>query len=183
MSHRHDIERRTKELTAVLAGGNLSFVTAESCTGGQLSALLAGDAELGPHLERGFTAYSLDAKCELLGVDRSDAERSDAVNPEVAEAMARGALASSHADIAIAITGFCGPQQEDEEVGLVYLACVDTGGGCAAQECHFGDLGRQQVLDHAVATALAMMTDTARNLRQGVQNVTTLAAATGDRSR
>lgn len=183
MSHRHDIERRAKELMAALAGSDLRFATAESCTGGQLSALLAGDAELGPHLERGFTAYSLDAKCELLGVDRSDAERCDAVNPEVAEAMAKGALAGSRADIAIAITGFCGPQQEKEEVGLVYLACIDTGGRCIAQECHFGDLGRQQVLDHAVTAALAMMTDTARNLRQGLQSVSTLEAATPDRSR
>ncbi len=135
----------------------MSFAIAESCTGGQLAGLFAADAALGPHLDRGFVVYSTDAKCELLGVDRADAERSKAVNSEVAEAMAAGALARSRADIAIGITGFCGPQEADEEVGLVYLACASRSGPPVLQECHFGDIGRQRVLDHAVAGALTLL--------------------------
>lgn len=73
--------------------------------------------------------------------------------------MAAGALAQSRADFAIALTGFCGPQEKDEEVGLVYLACAARDGRRFTQECHFGDIGREAVLDHAVATALAMMTE------------------------
>jgi competence/damage-inducible protein CinA C-terminal domain len=162
-----DIDSRAAELARLLAEGELSFATAESCTGGQLAAVLAGDAVLGPHLERGFVVYSADAKCELLGVDRDDVERCEAVNSDVAAAMAKGALENSRADVAVAITGFCGPRQDDEEVGLVHLACADRAGRLAQRECHFGELGRRRVLDSAVAAALAMMidaaNDTARN--------------------
>lgn len=157
-----DIERGTARLIEALAGSELRFAVAESCTGGQLAALMARDPELGPHLERGFVVYSLDAKCELLDVDRADAEYNEAVNPKVAEAMARGALAHSHADMAIALTGFCGPQEKDEEVGLVFLACRTRDGRQFAQEYHFGDIGREAVLDHAVAAALAMMVEAVR---------------------
>lgn len=160
MSAQRDIDRLAARLAGALEGSALRWATAESCTGGQLAALMAREAALGSHLERGFVVYSVDAKCELLGVDRADAERCDAVNPEVAEAMAAGALANSSADFAIALTGFCGPQEKDEEVGLVYLACAARDGRRFAQQCHFGDIGREAVLDHAVAAALAMMIET-----------------------
>lgn len=156
------IERRKRKLARHLAGSNTRFVTAESCTGGALSGLLAGDALLGPHLERAFVAYSLDAKCELLGVPRADVERCDAVNFEVAAAMASGALDRSHADFAVATTGFCGPQEKDEEVGLVLLALDGRDGTRLRQECHFGDIGRRAVLDGAIAAALALMIEAVR---------------------
>lgn len=154
-----DVGCQAAQLAAVLRGHRLSFATAESCTGGQLAAVLAGDAALGPHLERGFVVYSADAKCEMLGVARRDVERCEAVNSDVAAAMARGALANSRADIVIAITGFCGPREGEEEVGLVHLARADRAGPMVQRECHFGDLGRRRVLDSAVAAALAMMTE------------------------
>lgn len=154
--------RQKAGLAAALRGSKIGIATAESCTGGQLAALLAGDAALGPHLERGFVAYSKDAKREQLDVPPEVAEREDAVHADAAEAMARGALANSRADLAIAITGFCGPQMGDEEVGLVYLACATKAGGLTSQECHFGDLGRERVLDHAVATALDLLTGSVR---------------------
>ncbi len=157
MSAQRDIAMHVRRLAEALRGSALRWATAESCTGGQLAALMARDVDLGSHLERGFVVYSIDAKCEQLGVDRSDAERCDAVNREVAEAMAAGALANSHADFAISLTGFCGPQEEEEEVGLVYLACHARDGRRCGQECHFGDIGREAVLDHAIVAALSMM--------------------------
>lgn len=154
------IERRTRKLARHLAGKSLRFVTAESCTGGQLAAIFAADAALGAHLERGFVAYSIDAKCEMLGVLRKAAERGGAVNPEVAAAMAAGALGKSCADIAVAITGFCGPREGREEVGLVYIG-VASADAVHVENFHFGDIGRRNVLDQAVATALQIMIDAA----------------------
>ncbi len=158
-----DIGRHATELARLLSARGLSFATAESCTGGQLAAVLAGDEVLGPHLERGFVVYSADAKCELLGVRRDDVERCEAVNSDVAAAMAKGALANSRADVAISITGFCGPRQGDEEVGLVHLASADRTGRLTHRECHFGDRGRRQVLDSAVAAGLSMMVEAVRD--------------------
>jgi nicotinamide-nucleotide amidase len=160
------IERRKAKLARRLSDRPISFVTAESCTGGRLAALFAGDATLGPHLERGYVAYSIDAKCEQLGVARGDAERNDAVNAEVAAAMAKGALNNSRADIAIAVTGFCGPQEKDEEVGLVFLACADRHDGFWDRACHFGDLGREAVIEQAVAEALTLMMEAVANGRR-----------------
>ncbi len=141
----------------------LKIVTAESCTGGQLAALLARDVRLGPHLDRGFVAYSPDAKRELLGIAAEDVERCEAVNQAVAEGLARGALARSSADLAVGITGFCGPQQSNEEVGLVYVAGATRAGGFIVNKFHFGDIGRDAVLDRCVAAALTLLADLARN--------------------
>lgn len=135
------------------------FAMAESCTGGALAALFAADSELGPHLERGFIAYSLDAKEEMLGVPRTESEPCAGVSPAVAEALARGALDRSSADYGVAITGFCGPQEAEEEVGLVYLALVPRGGPASLRECHFGDIGREKVLEQAVSEALELVID------------------------
>ncbi|KQZ77027.1 hypothetical protein ASE06_04065 [Sphingopyxis sp. Root214] len=88
-------DRPKADLIVALARTPISIATAESCTGGQLAALLAGDVSLGPHLERGFVAYSKDAKRELLDVPAEATERCDAVNAHAAEAMAGGAIWTS----------------------------------------------------------------------------------------
>ncbi|WP_326914936.1 CinA family protein [Sphingopyxis chilensis] len=165
MSLRDPVEIQTRRLAAALAGSGLRIATAESCTGGQLAALFARDVELGPSLERGFIVYSIDAKCEMLGVSRDDAERCEAVNPDVARAMAQGALDRARADVAAAITGFCGPQEKDEEVGLVYVATADRD-ALRIEEHHFGDVGRETVLGLAAGVAVAMLADAAERLGQ-----------------
>lgn len=151
-------------LKNALRGSELRVATAESCTGGQLAALFAADVELGPRLERGYVVYSLDAKCDMLGVERADAERCEGVNPEAARAMVDGALEQGRADVAVSITGFCGPQQKDEEVGLVYVATASRD-GLEIEEHHFGDIGRAAVLESAVGVALAMLADAIWKLR------------------
>ncbi len=157
------LDTQLAELAACVSGRDLRFATAESCTGGQLAAALAGHETLGPHLERGFVVYSIDAKCEMLGIDRELAERTQGVSDAVTDALASAALDKSSADIAIAITGFCGPREEDEEVGLVYLASAQRGVGLDSRVCHFGDIGRRAVLDQAVAEALAMLQSAAQS--------------------
>ncbi len=79
-------------------------------------------------------------------------------------AMAEGALERSRADVAVSITGFCGPQQDDEEVGLVFVATA-TRDAIEIEEHHFGDPGRPAVIEAAVSVALAMLTDAILKLR------------------
>lgn len=157
MSRQDQLMSQAQRLAAILAGTSISWAVAESCTGGQLAALMAREVGLGPHLDCGFVVYSFDAKHSLLGVPRTVIERNKAVNSEVALGMAQGALERSRADFAIAITGFCGPRQAKEEVGLVYIACVGRDGVQSVHDFHFGDLGRNAVLDHAVTEALIIM--------------------------
>jgi len=93
----------------------------------------------------------------MLGIARSLAERSQGVGAEVTLALAEAALDRSRADRAIAITGFCGPREADEEVGLVHFACAVRGQLPRQHICHFGDIGRRDVLDAAIAEALMLL--------------------------
>ena len=59
--------------------------------------------------EGGFVTYSDRSKCDLLGVDAALITEHGAVSEPVARAMARGAVAHSAAQVAIAVTGIAGP--------------------------------------------------------------------------
>jgi len=101
----------------------LTLVTAESCTGGMLSMLLTEVPGSSDVFERGFITYSNASKTESLGVDAGLIREHGAVSKEVAEALALGALAKSHADVAVAITGVAGPgKSEKKPAGLVFIA-------------------------------------------------------------
>lgn len=97
------------------------LTTAESCTGGMLAATCTDLAGSSVWFERGFVTYSNAAKTELLGVDAALIASHGAVSEAVARAMATGALAHSHAQVAIAVTGVAGPGggSADKPVGTV----------------------------------------------------------------
>lgn len=133
-----------------------SLATAESCTGGQLAAAIVADPEVSGALERGFVVYSLDAKCELLDLERGRVEECEGVSEDIARAMAIAALHRSRADLAVAITGFAGPREADEEVGLVHLATA-RGEETRHRELHLGEIGREEVCEQAVIAALEML--------------------------
>ena len=65
---------------------------AESCTGGLLAARLTDGPGASEWFAGGAVAYSDESKTEILGVDPELIEEHGAVSPEVAEAMADGAL-------------------------------------------------------------------------------------------
>src|SRR3954452_4500027 len=82
---------------------------AESCPGGLVSAAITeipGSSEM---FEAGYVTYSNAAKIHELKVSSEVVETFGAVSVATAWAMARGALAASDADIAVAITGVAGP--------------------------------------------------------------------------
>ncbi|MGF7147140.1 nicotinamide-nucleotide amidase [Sphingomonas zeicaulis] len=152
-----DVERMAAAVLEAACERSLRLATAESCTGGLIASLLT-DVEGASHaFERGFVVYSEEAKCELLGVAPGEIDRCGAVSREVAIAMARGALAASHADIALAVTGFAGPAKPGDEAGLVHFACAREGAPVVHREAHFGDIGRGPVRIECLRTALGMM--------------------------
>lgn len=104
------------------------LATAESCTGGLISAACTDLAGSSQWFERGFVTYSNAAKSELLGVPAALIDQHGAVSEPVARAMAEGALARSHAQVSVAVTGVAGPTggSAEKPVGTVWLAwCVD----------------------------------------------------------
>jgi nicotinamide-nucleotide amidase len=135
------------------------LVTAESCTGGLLAALLTDIVGLSHAFERGYVSYSDEAKCDLLAVERDKIDECGAVSKEVAVQMVRGALQRSGADVGVSITGFAGPAGDGNEEGLVHFACASADGEITAREEHFGAVGRDRVRIRALETALDMMED------------------------
>ncbi len=133
--------------------------TAESCTGGMVAAALTDIPGSSTVVERGFVTYSNDAKAECLGVPMALIESHGAVSEAVARAMATGALASSRADLAVAVTGIAGPggSSEDKPEGLVHFACARRGGDTAHSRIEFGAIGRDGVREASVRQALEML--------------------------
>ena len=138
--------------------GGLMVATAESCTGGLISAALTDVPGSSAAFERGFVVYSNEAKTDLLRVPPALIMRHGAVSAEVARAMARGALGESRADIAVSVTGIAGPDGGNAEkpVGLVWFGLA-TRTDVRVERRVFADGGRAFVRTRAVETALAMI--------------------------
>ena len=146
-------------IIASARAANLRLATAESCTGGLLAGLLTQIAGSSHVFERGFVTYSNEAKIELLGVDAALVATHGAVSPEVAQAMAMGALAHSRADITLSITGIAGPGggSAEKPVGLVFLGCAMSGRQPVVSRQDFGDIGRAAVRRASLVEALHML--------------------------
>jgi nicotinamide-nucleotide amidase len=137
----------------------LKVATAESCTGGLVAAALTDIAGSSDVVDRGFVTYSNQAKQEMLGVASETLRDYGAVSRQTAEAMARGAIARSNADIAVAITGVAGPSggSAGKPVGLVHFATSSRSGALTHAEMRYGDIGRANVRHRSVLQALAML--------------------------
>ena len=110
--------------------GDRMIAVAESESGG----LLAGRLTLRPGSSKwfagGVVSYSNESKVKLLGVDAELIESKGAVSPEVAEAMADGALERFGADVACSVTGVAGPDGGTEEKPVGYVCfCAKTSAG------------------------------------------------------
>jgi|SRR3989344_1783157 len=90
----------------ILTQKNWTISTAESLTAGWISATLASQSGSSAYLRGGVTAYTLDAKVALLGVDRDMAIKCNCVSSETALQMALGARKVFGTECVIAVTGY-----------------------------------------------------------------------------
>jgi nicotinamide-nucleotide amidase len=143
-----------------LIARKLMIVTAESCTGGLISAALTEVPGSSQAVFGGYVTYHNEAKAGMIGVDRELIAAHGAVSEQVARAMAEGARKTSGAAVAIAVTGIAGPGggTEGKPVGLVHFAYADDG-KTVHLEKRFGDLGRQRIREETLKTALGIVLD------------------------
>lgn len=156
------IEKRAAELIALCTSKDMMIATAESCTGGLISAALTDVAGSSAVVDRGFVTYSNQAKAEMLEVPIEHTVDPGAVSALVAEEMVAGALKNSRADLAVAVTGIAGPGggSEFKPVGLVYIAAQRKGQTAHVEECLFADEGhdtREKVRFATAQKALELM--------------------------
>lgn len=149
-----EANRLCASLALELQSRGWMLATAESCTGGLIAAHCTDLPGSSHWFERGFVSYSNAAKQDMLGVPAALIERHGAVSEAVARAMATGAVARSHAQVSIAVTGIAGPGggSDDKPVGTVWFAwCV--GSRLESERCVFaGD--RSAVREATVLHAL-----------------------------
>lgn len=138
-----------------------TIAVAESCTGGLVAAALTEVPGSSAVLDRGFVTYSNEAKTEMLGVSSDIIETFGAVSVVCAWAMATGALARSHADVAVAVSGVAGPGGGTalKPVGTVVFAFAERAGSRAAdgELIRFEGASRSEVRLQATATALRLL--------------------------
>lgn len=156
-----ELVKQAKILLDHCQARKLTVVTAESCTGGLVAAVLTDAPGASAVVEGGFVTYSNEAKTRSLGVPRELLDTFGAVSEPVARAMAEGALRASRADVSVSITGIAGPDggSEDKPVGLVHFAAAGRDGRTIHLERRFGNIGRGEVRRRSVEEALALLDD------------------------
>ena len=118
------------EQVAALLRDRRTIALGESCTAGLLAARLADPPGASAYLLGGVVAYSNEAKTEMLGVTPELIGRHGAVSPEVAEAMADGAIERMDAGLGVGVTGIAGPDGGTDEKPVGYVCiCVKVEGG------------------------------------------------------
>lgn len=152
------LEGLAAQLADALRRRSWKLAVAESCTGGGLGYLLTSLPGSSGWFERGFVTYSNTAKREMLGVTAATLSHHGAVSEPTARAMAKGALAHSHADIAVSITGIAGPGGGSlhKPVGTVCLACAVRNDTMLAMTRRFAG-ERQQVRSAAIEAAIQLL--------------------------
>lgn len=151
------------EILTLARNAGVMIATAESCTGGMVSAALTDVPGSSTVVERGFVTYTNAAKMQMLGVQAATLEAHGAVSEEVAREMALGALTHSAAQLTVAITGIAGPGgSEFKPEGRVCFATAD-GHGVTSETVDFGALGRGKVRAAATQKALDLLRNRLRS--------------------
>ncbi len=140
---------------AALKAQGLMLATAESCTGGWVAQAVTAVPGSSQWFERGFVVYTYISKREMLGVSQDTLAAHGAVSEPVVREMVAGALANSHAQIAVAVSGTAGPDGGTpyKPVGTMCLAWAVKNGEPKSTILRLkGD--REGIRREAVKTAL-----------------------------
>jgi nicotinamide-nucleotide amidase len=131
------------------------LATAESCTGGWIAEAVTMVPGSSAWFERGFVTYTYISKREMLGVKEATLEQYGAVSEHTVTEMVQGALAASHAQVAVAVSGTAGPDggTSDIPVGTVCIAWSTKGGAMRSETLHYSG-NRDQVRMQSVVRAL-----------------------------
>lgn len=154
-----ELIQRSATLLEALRRAEAKLVTAESCTGGLVAALLTHHAGSSDVTEGGLVTYSNSMKQSVLGVQADTLQQFGAVSAETVREMASGALGiAQDATHSVSISGIAGPGggSAEKPVGLVWFGTAVRGGDVRAEARIFkGD--RAAVRSQAALYALALV--------------------------
>lgn len=115
LSHKLGEQLKTKKAT---------LSTAESCTGGNISAAITAIPGSSEYFKGSIVAYSNEIKINLLHVQKTTLERHGAVSEQTVREMVKGAMESLNTEYAVATSGIAGPDggTPEKPVGTVWIA-------------------------------------------------------------
>lgn len=135
--------------------------TAESCTGGMVSAAMTDIAGSSQWFDAGFVTYSNEAKMAMLGVQDTTLLEHGAVSEQVVKEMALGAVHNSQAQFAVSISGIAGPGggSAEKPVGMVCFAVSSSESTKTETRFFTGDRAqvREAASEHAVSALLSFI--------------------------
>lgn len=148
-----------KTVADILVKRGLTFTTAESCTGGLISARIVNVSGVSAVFKGGFVTYANEAKVKLLGVKEETLTQFGAVSEQTAREMVTGAAQAMEADVAVAVTGIAGPDggTKEKPVGLVYIGYYVCG-EVHVKEYHFAG-NRTEIRENTAQTALKQLAE------------------------
>ena len=161
------VEQLAAQVIAHASERGITIGTAESLTGGMISAALTSVSGSSAVVRGGIASYATGVKTDVLDVPERVIEEFGVVSTQVARHMAQGARNDLTCNVAVAVTGIAGPSgaEPGKPVGTVCFACANDN-GITAQRKHFkGD--RNQVRMQTVFEALRMLDAAVCGRQQG----------------
>lgn len=157
-----ELEQRVAELAQRLDERGIMLSTAESCTGGWLAKVCTDLPGSSRWFDRGFVTYTNEAKQEMLDVSHNTLLTYGAVSEQTVAEMASGALAHSHAQLSVAISGLAGPGggSAEKPVGTVCFAWLMKDKRPQTERRHFAgdrEAVRYQAVHHALQGLLQQL--------------------------
>jgi nicotinamide-nucleotide amidase len=153
----YDDEPLAQAVGRMLQRRGLTLATAESCTGGYLSAQLTANSGSSAYFKGGIVAYANSLKMNLLGVSEALLDEHGAVSEATVRAMVGGAIQATGADVAVAISGIAGPGggSPTKPVGTIWIA---AGNAHEIRVAHLNiDRGRNRNIEYAANVALNLI--------------------------
>jgi nicotinamide-nucleotide amidase len=148
------IEELAQRIGFMLTRSGERIAAAESLTAGHVQSSIASVSGASRYFMGGITAYHIDGKVGLLGVDRIEAERSDCVSGEVARQMARGAQRAFGTEVGIGTTGYA----DGVDAPYAFVA-VAVGGTERVERFDGAGLTRRQMQRGVTARVLELVID------------------------
>jgi len=153
----HDSETMEENLGRKLRELNLKMATAESCTGGYIAHLITSVAGSSDYFQGSVVSYSNEMKMNMLNVSEKDLKEHGAVSKEVVEAMLKGVLEKTGADVGVATSGVAGPGggTKGKPVGTIWIA-VGSKDNITSERFLFGN-ERMMNITRTARTAMNML--------------------------
>ena len=147
----------SKELSDRFWKEELTLATAESCTAGNIAAVITAIPGSSHFYKGGIVAYNNEVKINLLGVSPQTLEEKGAVSEETVIEMVKGAMKSMNSDCAVATSGIAGPTGGTpvNPVGTVWIAAGMKDRIITLKVS--GDEGRKRNIEKATLNALQLL--------------------------